>query len=170
MWHLPAFYNMVPGRSPALCTFGDTILESPVLKQFLGAFWGFLADTESFWIHLWKGNSKFGKVLEIGVWWRPHQLSSVESTSVILLWHSSPTITELENGDGKRPEDKVSGGRGLGGRQNSCGSTIPQRWHRFPKELQHDIGRGGGKYFLVYSHSAARCRANWFIYRTPPTL
>ena len=60
---------------------GHIVLESHLIgKLFLAVFWGFLTDTESCWIHLWKA-CQFkvyqlkivlkAKLLEIGVWWRP---------------------------------------------------------------------------------------------------
>ena len=51
---------------------------------------------------------------------------------------------QFQNDNSKCAEDKVGGGRGLGGGKDSGCPTIPQRWHSFPKKLQHDPGWGGG--------------------------
>ena len=98
---------------------------------------------------------------------RTHQLSNICWTSS----YTFPSPTQFQNDNSKCAEDEVGGGRRLGGGKDSGCPTIPQRWHSFPKKLQHDPGWGGG-WDLPVNVDNLRCRweASWFTYRTPPTL
>ena len=160
MFQLPAFYNVVPGGSQALSPFWRTHCfgESPdwetVSSSLLSIldFHRVLLNTSLKSLSIQsvatvkctqgKGFGDWGVVKT--------QLSSQPALPLTFISTSHRDTrfpTESENGDGERAEDKVSCGWRLVRWQNSCGSTIPQRWHRFPKELQHDAGRRGGIFF-----------------------